>query len=263
MRLGLSSAAFYGRGETEDAAQRLRDFPVDLCEIFLETWSEYSAAFGRAVRERLCGLPCRSIHAKGLMFEGDLFGASQRQRQDAFKVLENVLDCGAALGAGVWVFHGPPDFRGGLAPERIRRLAESVQTACALAKERSILMAWENVSWCALKRPQEAAYLAEACPGLHFTLDIKQARQAGADPFAFLPVMGGRLAHVHVLDWDGQGRLCLPGQGSFNFPRFFQALRDMGYQGDVILEPYAAQAENETELLKSLQFLRSLLPQNG
>ncbi len=260
MRLGLSSAAFYGRLETEDAAEKLRDFPVACCEIFLETWSEYSSDFGKTVRERLRFLPCRSIHAKGLQFEGDLFGASEKQRRDAFRLLENVLDCGAALGAGVWVFHGPPDVRSGLAPNRIRGLSDTLGRVCRMAGERGMVMAWENVSWCALKSPEDAKYLMEACPALAFTLDIKQAKLTGVDPFAFLPVLGSRLAHVHVLDWDEGGRLCLPGQGSFDFPRFFQALADMGYQGDIILEPYAAQAEDEAALAQSLIFLRSLLP---
>ncbi len=259
MRLGLSSAAFYGRLETEDAAGKLRDFPVGCCEIFLETWSEYTADFGKTVRDRLCGLPCRSIHAKGLQFEGDLFGASEKQRRDAFRLLENVLDCGAALKAGVWVFHGPPDVRGSLMPNRIRNLSETLGLICRMAGERGIKVAWENVSWCALKSPEDAKYLMEACPALAFTLDIKQARVTGMDPFAFLQVLGSRLAHVHVLDWEAKGSLCLPGKGSFDFPRFFRALADMGYQGDIILEPYAAQTEDEAALTQSLIFLRGLL----
>ena len=46
MKLGMSGAVFYGRMETEDEAAHLTDFPLDVCEIFLETQSEYSASFG-------------------------------------------------------------------------------------------------------------------------------------------------------------------------------------------------------------------------
>jgi sugar phosphate isomerase/epimerase len=258
MRLGLTSAAFYGRLETEDAAIKLREFPVDTCEIFLETRSEYNLEFGRLTRERLGSLPCRAVHAKGTQFESDLFGASPRQRQDAFQILSGVLDCGQALGAGVYVFHGMPDHRGGLKPERIPRLCDTVGHIIMLAGERGIQLAWENVSWCALKRPEDAAYLKEACPGLFFVLDIKQAVQAGADPFAFLPIMGERLIHVHVLDFDHSGRLCLPGQGTFDFTRLRRELDAMDYQGDVILEPYAAQAEDEHALWESICYLRKI-----
>lgn len=258
MRLGLSSAAFYGRLETEDAAARLQDFPVDLCEVFLETRSEYSREFGLLVREKLRGLPCQAIHAKGTQFEGDLFGASPRQRQDAFQTLEGVLDCGSALGASIYVFHGQPDYRGGLHPGRISRLKETVGRICQMAGERGMRLAWENVSWCALKRPADAAYLMEACPGLFFVLDIKQAVQAGEEPFAFLPVLKDRLVHVHVLDFDPAGKLCLPGQGVFDFARLKRELDAAGYQGDVILEPYSAQAEDGLALRKSLDFLRGV-----
>lgn len=258
MRLGLTSAAFYGRLETEDAAAKLREFPIDTCEIFLETGSEYNLKFGILTREKLGGLPCRSIHAKGTQFESDLFGASPRQRQDAFQTLKGFLDCGRALGAGVYVFHGLPDIRGLLRPKSVPRLLETVERVAALAGERNIRLAWENVSWCTLKRPEDAAFLKDACPELFFVLDIKQAVQAGADPFAFLPVMGERLIHVHVLDFDPSGRLCLPGQGTFDFIRLRRELDAMDYQGDVILEPYASQTADEQALCKSIRYLREV-----
>jgi sugar phosphate isomerase/epimerase len=258
MRLGLTSAAFYGRLETEDAAERLRCYPLDTCEVFLETGSEYHREFGIMVRERLNGLTCRAIHAKGTQFEGDLFGSSPRQRHDAFATLEGVLDCGKALGAEVYVFHGQPDHRGGLSPSRIPRLAETAAAISAMAEERGIQFAWENVSWCALKTPKDAAFLKEDCPGLRFVLDIKQAYQIGVDPFEFLPVFGDRLTHVHVLDFDPEGRLCLPGQGMFDFYRLRRELDHMGYQGDVILEPYAFMTEDDQALRESIAYLRNI-----
>ncbi len=259
MRLGLTSAAFYGRMETEDAAEKLRGFQIDTCEIFLETRSEYTREFGLLLRERLGGLPCRAVHAKGTQFEGDLFGASKRQRDDAFHILEGVLDCGQAMGAQVYVFHGQPDYKGGLGAAKVPRLTETVRRIGGLARERGIKPAWENVSWCALKTPEDAAYLQVACPELSFVLDIKQAYQAGADPFAFLPILKDRLIHVHVLDYDAAGRLCLPGRGIFDFWHLRRELDAIRYQGDVILEPYAAQAEDEAALKQSICFLRSVL----
>jgi sugar phosphate isomerase/epimerase len=266
MRLGLTSAAFYGRLETEDAAKKLWEFPVDTCEIFLETGSEYNREFGMLTREKLGSLHCRAVHAKGTQFESDLFGASKRQRQDAFQTLKGVLDCGQALGASVYVFHGLPDIRGGLRPKSIPRLYETVEHIVKLTGERNIRLAWENVAWCTLKRPEDAAYLKEACPQLFFVLDIKQAVRAAVDPFAFLPVMGDSLIHVHVLDFDPLGRLCLPGQGTFDFLRLRRELDAMDYQGDVILEPYAAQTEDEKALHTSICYLRKIFcdsPEEG
>ena len=258
MRVGLSSAAFYGVMETEKAAARLLTLPVDVCEIFLETHSEYRAPFGRKVRRALGTLPCKSIHTKGTQFEPDLFGASPRQRKDAFRILEGALDCGAALGASCYVFHGTPDYRGGLTPLKIPRLAQTLQEMCRMSAERGISLCWENVFWCALKTPEDAKVLLEACPEIYFVLDIKQAILAGQDPLAFPPVMGSRLKHIHVLDRDKDGRLCLPGQGQFDFYALYQALLNIGYEGEIILEPYPAQAGDEEALRKSLDYLRSI-----
>ena len=85
MKLGLTSAAFYGRMETEDAAGFLTQLDIDCCEVFLETFSEYSADFAATVRRNLGNLPCVSVHPKGTQFEPDLFGQSARNRKDAEK----------------------------------------------------------------------------------------------------------------------------------------------------------------------------------
>ena len=83
MKLGMSSGVFYGTYETEDAASLLTSYGLQTCEISLQTHSEYSAAFGQTVRERLRGLPCVSVHPKGTQFEPDIFGQSLRQHRDA------------------------------------------------------------------------------------------------------------------------------------------------------------------------------------
>ena len=99
MRVGLSCAAFYGRGETEDAAALVRGFPAACCEVFVQTPSEYCGAFGRVVRERLGDLPCVSVHPLGTQFEQQLFGRSARQVEDAFRLFTGVCDAGQAMGA--------------------------------------------------------------------------------------------------------------------------------------------------------------------
>ena len=116
MLLGMSSAGFYGRMETEEEAAHLTEFPLDVCEIFLQTRSEYNAAFGQEVHTRLHGLPCLSVHPKGTQFEPDLFGQSPRQRQDGMETFAGVLDAGRALGSKWYVFHGPSGIQSPHAP---------------------------------------------------------------------------------------------------------------------------------------------------
>ncbi len=45
MKIGLSSAAYYGQLETDEAAAHIAELPLDTCEVFLETPSEYTTDF--------------------------------------------------------------------------------------------------------------------------------------------------------------------------------------------------------------------------
>lgn len=258
MRIGLSAAAFYGRIETEDQAAYLTRFAPDVCEIFLETHSEYSGDFGSLVKTRLGDVPCVSVHAKGTQFEPDLFGRSLRQRQDALRILRGVLDAGKALGASYYVWHGSPGLTGPVTVERINHLGEWFPLYQQEAAQRGLEILWENVSWCALRKSEHIAALREVVPNIRFTLDVKQAMRAGEDPFAMLTAMGEDVRHVHVLDWDASGKLCLPGQGTLDFRRLMGMLRDMDYAGSVIIEPYPELAMDEDALRRSMDFLRNL-----
>ena len=106
MRLGLSTAAFYGRWETEEAAARLSRMPIDCAEAFLQTPGEYGAEFGALVKQHLGPVPCTSVHPLGTQIESQLHGCSPRQRRDALDVLRRVLDAASSLGAGIYVYHG-------------------------------------------------------------------------------------------------------------------------------------------------------------
>lgn len=259
MKIGLSSAAFYGRMETEDAAAHVLDFPVDACEVFLETYSEYCRDFGQEVRRRLGGLDCPSVHAKGTQFEPDLFGRSHRQAEDALRIFTGVCDAGAALGAGYYVFHGPGNARNAMPPDRVNALQERFGRMREIAAERGMEILWENVSWCSIRTPQDVCRARELLPGLRFVLDVKQALRGGVNVLDMIRAMGEDIRHVHVLDWNEQGELRLPGEGIVDWPGVVQALADTGYDGVLLLEPYEYMARDEDALRRSLDYLHGLI----
>lgn len=256
MRIGLSTAAFYGKWEVEEAAAHLRGYGAECTEVFLQTRSEYTRAFARLTKEKLGGLPCTSVHPFGTMFENEFFGRSARQRADALDMLRHVLDAAAELGAHLYVYHGR------YSPARIelpfdaQRNAEVVARMQEEAAQRDIRIAWENVCWCQLTTPERAREMRSLLPDIRFTLDIKQAMRAGCDPIEFIQAMGGQLANVHVCDWDEAGRLCLPGEGAFDFAAFISALRRADYTGAVIVEPYLALVRSDEALAQSIQYLK-------
>ena len=258
MRIGLSTAAFYGRMETEEAAGYLSRLPVSCAEVFLQTHSEYQSSFGKVVMERLASVPCVSIHPKGTQFEQDLFAQSPRQREDALRIFRGVLDAGQTLSASYYVLHGPFSVGSLIQASRIGLLEEVWPVLKSEAQQRGIELLWENVSWAALRTAADLRILLHRIPDLCFVLDVKQAMRASADPLELLYSMGNRLRHIHLMDWQEDGRLCLPGTGVFPFRQLCAALESTGYQGDLILEPYAPQSADEQKLVTSLNYLHDV-----
>lgn len=258
MQIGLSTASFYGRRETEESAAHLSDWPLDFVEVFLETFSEYRREFGETVRANLRDMPCRSVHVKGTQFEPDLFSTSPRQVRDAMSLLEGAMAAAQVLGARYYVFHGPGVMHHDMKPLNIGHVRERIPQIIEICRRYGVEFLWENVSWCTMRTPEDVNSVREAFPQARFVLDLKQALRSGQDAFQVLHAMGDRLRHVHVMDWDESGALCLPGEGIFDFARLRGELQDIGYNGGILLEPYAQQTVDEDRVRKSLKYLRNM-----
>ncbi len=258
MQLGLSTAAFYGRWETEEAAEKMTQLPIDCAEVFLQSQSEYDALFAQEVRKNLGTLACSGVHPLG-HHENFMAQRPQRQREDAFDTFRRILDAGAVLGARTYVYHGRHTPQLNALKWNLDWNIEALIPMCEEAAQRGMVIGWENVFWCQLTEPVRVLEAKRVLPQVRFTLDIKQAMRAGCDPIEFVYAMGEQLCNVHVCDWDEKGNLCLPGEGVFDFGRLFSALNAVGYGGPVILEPYLRIIRDERALLTSLECLRGFV----
>ncbi len=259
MKLGLTSAAFYGRLETEDAAAFLREFDLDTCEVFLESFSEYTKDFGQLVRGKLVGLNCTSVHPKGTQFEPDLFGQSERQRTDAMHILRGVLDAGQALGAKYYVFHGPVSVLGRITLDRIRMLEERFGMMQDEAHAHGMEILWENVFYGAVSGAEDFREICTRLPGTGFVLDLKQAWRGHVDPFEIVERYGRSIRHVHVLDRAADGSICLPGEGVYDLEGLLKKLHGCGFDGSVIIEPYAYQTTDIEAVKRSVDYMRDIM----
>ena len=97
MKIGLSSAAYYGQLETDEAAAHIAELPLDTCEVFLETPSEYTTDFTFRMRYNMNNFPVTSVHPLGTQFEPQLFGRAARQSDDAFAMFANVCRARASF----------------------------------------------------------------------------------------------------------------------------------------------------------------------
>ena len=258
MQLGMSMAAFYGRFETEEAAARIAKLPLDCAEVFLQSDSEITKEFAAVVKRNLGGMACTSVHPLG-GYENYMVGRPARQVRDAFAHFEKVLAAGEILGAKTFVYHGRNTPLLSPLAWNLKWNIEAITPMCEMARQCGMEIGWENVCWCQLTVPERVLEAKAALPQVRFTLDIKQAMRAGRDPIEYVYAMGERLCNVHVCDWHEGGKLCLPGEGAFDFGVLMKALRDVEYDGPVIIEPYLALIESDEALLRSIAFMRNMM----
>ena len=90
MQLGMSTAAFYGRWETEEAASRIAKLPLDCAEVFFQSSSENTVSFAGLVKEKLGGLPCTSVHPVGA-YENYMARRPMRQKKDRIRSMVSLL----------------------------------------------------------------------------------------------------------------------------------------------------------------------------
>ena len=110
MEFGISTAAFYRRAATEDALCHIREQGASLCEVYLESFSEYTPDFAHLLRQRADALGLRvvSVHPMGTQFEPQLFSLSVRQHDDAWRILSGCCKARRSWGQSTTSCTGRP-----------------------------------------------------------------------------------------------------------------------------------------------------------
>ena len=70
--------------------------------------------------------------------------------------------------------------------------------------------------------------------------------------------MKGDIVTVHISDVDNDGKMCLPGKGVTDFYELFSRLKDVGFNGAILLEVYQNDYKEFSELFSSLNFIEEL-----
>jgi len=260
MIIGMSTACFYPTLYVENAAQKMGEMNIPDIEVFFSTLSEYKPDFVKELKKKVDehNTNVFSVHALSLQFEPQLFSSHARSRQDSLDIYEQVLEAGAVLGAKVYVMHGPAHVKRACALNlNYEYIAEYTDPLADMAKQYGIKLSWENVHWCWYANPDFPEKLNPllSSDNLYYTLDIKQAAQAGFSPSEFIKQMGQRLVNVHVCDYsisDNKGVVPkLPFLGDMDFDVFRAALKDAEYDGPIMLEVYNSNYSDYSELLDS------------
>jgi sugar phosphate isomerase/epimerase len=265
MEIGLSTASYFNKLQIEDAVLDIGAHDVRLCELFLNTFSEYEPSFAALLAQRLheANVSVFSVHPMSMQFEPQLFSIHPRQRADALKIFESVLASGKRLGARCYVMHGPARLFGGVKNIELVRIAPILMELTALAACYGVQLTLENVSWCIFNEPAFGIRLRDITGGaIKHTLDVKQALRSGYDPMDYIGAVGEQIVNVHLCDAakepSGGVRYVMPGTGSCDFTGMFNLLAEKGYAGPAFVEVYSDMYSQIPELYQSLDLVRTL-----
>lgn len=266
MNIGLSTASYFQKMQIEDAIPDIGAHGVRVCEVFLNTFSEYEPDFVELLAERLheANLSTFSVHPMSMQFEPQLFSIHPRQRQDAMDLYDRILAAGKRLGAVCYVMHGPARLFGGVKNIELSRITPILLELAARAKDYGIQLTLENVSWCVFNEPEFGARLQSLTHGeIKHTLDVKQAIRSGYDPMDFIRAVGEHFINVHLCDAtrfpSGGVRYDMPGFGEYDFVSMFNLLGEKGYTGPAFIEVYSDMYAQIPVLYESLARVRAIV----
>jgi len=262
MKTGVSTASLFLRKYNEDAVALLHTLGVKTAEIFLTTCSEYGQDFAKLLASRKGEMTVNSVHSLVTDFEPQLFNLHDRARADAFSRLEKVMESAQILHAPYYTFHGTARVKKASRSgekDNFPKMIKDFQAVSDFCNARGVTLCLENVEWATYNRFGVFSTLAKEIPNLKGVLDIKQARISQTPYETYIDEMGSRLAYAHVSDVDENGRMCLPCKGSFDFETLIKRLKDVGFNGALLIEVYTNDYGDETELKTACDALDELL----
>ncbi len=261
MKAGISTASLFLRRDNKQALELFNRFAIDTTEVFLTTFSEYGKEYVSTLdRGRV---EVNSIHVLNSQFEPQLFASHEKVKEDAYFWLKKVLAGAQMLGAKHYTFHGTARYK--LASrnplnDNFNKLRKDFSCIAKTCQEYGVTLCLENVEWATYNRVGVFEQITPYVPEMKGVLDIKQARLSGQDYRKYLQEMGQKLAYAHISDVDEQGKMCLPGKnGTFDFDELLRRLKDVGFNGALIIEAYEKDYQKEEELKESYEYINELI----
>lgn len=263
MYSGVSTASLFLREMNEDALSVLDGLGVKSTEIFLTTLSEYTHEFAQVLNAHKGNLDVNSVHLLNTQFEPQLFGGHPRAKADAFRILDGAMRSAHEFGARYYTFHGITRLKKNSVSRDYASLAESLREIDGVCMEHGVKLCLENVHWALYNAPGIFKGIRNYYPTLKGVFDVKQARLSCYPYQMYLKDMEGCIAHVHFSDVDENGKICLPGKGIFDFEECLRRLKDVGFDGAVLIEVYAGDYGAYEELRRSCDFLDEIIYKIG
>lgn len=251
MQAGISTACLYPM-LLENAFSGLISLGFRHFEVFINTCSELEEKYLKNLRRTAdeSGSTIRSVHPFTSGYENFLlFSGYERRFRDGLEFYKRYFHACNVLGASILVLHGRKCARRDIEDEEF---FERYLALYALGKQFGVTVAQENVNLFCSDDPAFIRSMRAACgDDCAFVLDVKQAVRGGTDPYKMCEAMGGKICHVHINDNSSTSDCMLPGTGSMDYRKFFNVLKQLGYDGSVMIEVYRKNFGEPSELLSA------------
>ena len=152
MQVGISTATFYTKLYTEQTFPVIKKCDAEVCEVFMNTYSEYEPEFGDIFVRESDGLKIYSVHALNTQFEPQLFNRVDRTRYDAEVILKKVLANAQKMGAHYYTFHATTRLKV-TSKINVDDFAYHITRIGDIAKQYDVQICLENVHWAAFNSP--------------------------------------------------------------------------------------------------------------
>lgn len=256
MEIGISTASLFSRFYTEDALKFLSDNKIKSAEVFLASYCEYNKEFGQLLKSVNQNTNVHSVHVLNTQYEPQLYSLNKRAQEDSFKILKGTMEAAKEIGAKYYTFHGTARLKKTPVIIDYDMIGNVTQRIIDEIKPYGVSLAYENVHWCYYNYIGFFTEVKKRTVGLKGTFDVKQARQGEIFYGEFIKEMGEDIVTVHLSDVDAKGKMCLPGRGITNFTDIFKRLKDVGFNGAMLLEVYPGDYKDFKELFDSLDFVK-------
>jgi len=187
---------------------------------------------------------------------GGLANADSAVAERASDDVRRALDWAAELGADVVLV--PFFARGEIFDDAdLDRAAAAFRPLCTLAGERGVTLCYEGTL--PAERVQHLAeHVGSSAFGCYF--DLANAVRFGLDSATEIRTLGRLIRRVHLKDAGTRPGRCRPGLGLVDFVESATALREIGYEGWLVLET----PPSAPELVgRDLSFARTVFPELG
>lgn len=256
MRCGVSTSCLFPC-ETKLSLSELLACGVPNVEIFFNAFGEMTPEYVSGLRAQIesAGAHVTALHPSTSFMETYFFASDYRtRREEGMRLYRRWFEICRELSIPRAVFHG--DHR--TTPYPFEKYCRNYLELRKMAREYGVDFCQENVVRCKCGFPDAITRMRDLLnDDVSFVLDVKQMRRADVTTREMCKAMGGRIAYLHLSDWNDVCDCTPPGTGKFDFDELFSLLAQDGFSGDMVIELYRDGFEAARQLETARRWLES------